>query len=176
MKRFHVHLGVANLEQSIRFYSGLFGVQPTVRKDDYAKWLIEDPRVNFAISHRGGKVGVNHLGLQAESAEELADIRVRFAAAGDAVQDDPDASCCYARSDKHWVADPQGMAWEGYHTMGEIRYFDRDASDAVQSAACCGSDAFIEAACCASTKPAGTKATGGIACCVPAAHLTASGA
>ena len=137
MKRFHVHLGVENLEQSIRFYSGLFGAAPTVRKDDYAKWMIEDPRVNFAISQRGNRVGVNHLGLQAESADELADIRAHFAAAGDRVTDQPDASCCYAKSDKHWVTDPQGIAWEGYHTLGEIRYFDRDTSGAVATTACC---------------------------------------
>ena len=127
MKRFHVHLGVADLDQSIRFYSGLFGAPPTVRKDDYAKWMIEDPRVNFAISTRSGELGVNHLGLQAESADELAGIREQFTAADKAsLQDEPGASCCYARSDKHWVTDPQGIAWEGYHTLGEVRYFDSD--------------------------------------------------
>ncbi len=138
MKRFHVHLGVADLDQSIRFYSGLFGAQPTVRKNDYAKWMIEDPRVNFAISKRGGKMGINHLGLQADSAEELAGIREHFAAADQAsLKDEPDASCCYAKSDKHWVADPQGIAWEGYHTLGEVRYFDSDESETSAASACC---------------------------------------
>jgi catechol 2,3-dioxygenase-like lactoylglutathione lyase family enzyme len=127
MKRFHVHVGVENLDASIRFYSSLFGTAPTVRKDDYAKWMIEDPRINFAISRRGNQVGVNHLGLQAESADELADIRAHFAAAGPGVVDEPEASCCYVKSDKHWITDPQGIAWEGYHTLGEIRYFDRDS-------------------------------------------------
>ncbi len=145
MKRFHVHLGVENIEQSIRFYSGLFGAPPTVRKDDYAKWMIEDPRVNFAISRRDNHVGVNHLGLQVDSADELADIRAHFAAAGATVTDESDALCCYAKGDKHWVTDPQGIAWEGYHTLGAIRYFDRDEPPApviriaapAESAPCC---------------------------------------
>jgi catechol 2,3-dioxygenase-like lactoylglutathione lyase family enzyme len=138
MKRFHVHLGVADLDQSIRFYSGLFGAPPTVRKDDYAKWMIEDPRVNFAISARGGEIGVNHLGLQADSADELAGVRARFAAADQAsVQDEPGANCCYARSDKHWVTDPQGIPWEGYHTLGEVRYFNGDNAEANAGSACC---------------------------------------
>jgi catechol 2,3-dioxygenase-like lactoylglutathione lyase family enzyme len=157
MKRFHVHVGVENLDESVRFYSSLFGADPTVRKDDYAKWMIEDPRVNFAISQRGGHVGVNHLGLQADSAGELADIRAHFAAAGTGVTDEPDASCCYAKSDKHWVTDPQGIAWEGYHTLGEIRYFDRDLSDA--TAASCGASA-LASGCCApaqSKEPVGKR-------------------
>jgi len=145
MKRFHVHLGVENLDASIRFYSGLFGAAPTVRKDDYAKWMVEDPRINFAISQRGDRVGVNHLGLQADSADELADIRAHFAAAGQGVVDEPQASCCYVKSDKHWITDPQGIAWEGYHTLGEIRYFDRDempmpfvrVAAPAESAPCC---------------------------------------
>ena len=138
MKRFHVHLGVADLDQSIRFYSGLFGAPPTVRKDDYAKWMIEDPRINFAISTRGGELGVNHLGLQADSADELAGIREQFAAADKAsLQDEPGANCCYAKSDKHWVTDPQGIPWEGYHTLGEVRYFNSDKPEANADSACC---------------------------------------
>ena len=170
MKRFHVHIGVADLEQSIRFYTGLFGAKPSVRKDDYAKWMIEDPRVNFAISQRGGRIGVNHLGLQADSAAELADIRERFATAGAGIQDEPDASCCYAKSDKHWVADPQGIAWEGYHTLSEIRYFDRDAVDAPSSSACCGSreaatSSTATGACCAPADSGRSKPAQGGACC-----------
>jgi catechol 2,3-dioxygenase-like lactoylglutathione lyase family enzyme len=161
MKRFHVHLGVADLEQSIKFYSGLFDAPPTVRKDDYAKWMIDDPRVNFAISARGGNVGVNHLGLQADSADELAGIREHFGAADQAsLQDEPGANCCYARSDKHWVTDPQGIAWEGYHTLGEVRYFDGDHADRAAGSACCtpepASTAKPKASCCApaADKPA----------------------
>jgi catechol 2,3-dioxygenase-like lactoylglutathione lyase family enzyme len=165
MKRFHVHLGVANLEQSIRFYTGLFGADPTVRKDDYAKWMIDDPRINFAISHRDGKVGVNHLGLQADSADELADIRARFAAADAGVQDEPDASCCYAKSDKHWAADPQGVAWEGFHSRGEIRYFDRDTAASSSVSACCVPDPSAVTACCAPAKPAAEGVKGRGACC-----------
>lgn len=155
MKRFHVHLGVADLDQSIRFYSGLFGAQPNVRKDDYAKWMIEDPRVNFAISKRGGKVGINHLGLQADSADELAGIREHFSAADQAsLKDEPGASCCYAKSDKHWVTDPQGIAWEGYHTLGEVRYFDSDETETSAVSACCKptpeeSAPIAKARCCA---------------------------
>ena len=139
MKRFHVHVGVEDLARSIRFYSSLFGAEPTVRRDDYAKWMIEDPRVNFAISQRGGRIGVNHLGLQVDTAEELPAIRERFAAAdGLSLQDEPASNCCYARSDKHWVTDPQGIAWEGYHTMGQMRYFDRDENvTRARQAGCC---------------------------------------
>jgi catechol 2,3-dioxygenase-like lactoylglutathione lyase family enzyme len=153
MKRFHVHVGVTDLAQSIRFYTGLFGAEPTVRKDDYAKWMIEDPRVNFAISQRAGRVGVNHLGLQADSADELADIREHFAAAGVGVHDELDANCCYAQSDKHWIADPQGVAWEGFHTRGEIRFFDGNAGEATSS---CGTAA---SGCCAPAQPADATAT-----------------
>jgi hypothetical protein len=138
MRRFHVHVGVADLNSSIRFYSALFGTGPTVRKDDYAKWMIDDPRVNFAISQRG-HTGVDHLGLQAESADELSAIRERFAAADrDSLRDEPGVKCCYAHSDKHWVVDPQGIAWEGYRTMGEFRYFSGDEQTA--QSACCAKD------------------------------------
>lgn len=143
MKRFHVHLGVEDLAASIRFYSGLFGQAPTVEKGDYAKWMIDDPRINFAISRRGGaagnhRVGLNHLGLQVDSSDELAGVRAQFAAAdATTLTDEPDASCCYAKSDKHWVRDPQGIAWEGYHSLGAIEYFDGDAAPATASSACC---------------------------------------
>jgi lactoylglutathione lyase len=157
MKRFHVHLGVADLEQSIRFYSGLFGAPPAVRKDDYAKWMIDDPRINFAISARGNEVGVNHLGLQAESADELAGIREQFAAADQvSLQDEPGANCCYAKSDKHWVTDPQGIAWEGYHTLGEVRYFNSERAEGNGESACCTpmqtTPKPTQASCCAPAK------------------------
>jgi catechol 2,3-dioxygenase-like lactoylglutathione lyase family enzyme len=160
MKRFHVHVGVADLEQSIRFYSRLFGAEPSVRKADYAKWMIDDPRLNFAISSRGGPQGVNHLGLQVDDAGELADLREHFAAADAAsVVDEPDANCCYAKSDKHWVTDPQGIPWEGYHTLDSIRYFNADAPSETMatSSTCCSTE----------SAPASTKAT---ACCTPAAE------
>ena len=174
MKRFHVHIGVSDLEQSIRFYSCLFGTEPAVRKDDYAKWMIDDPRINFAISARDGNVGVNHLGLQADSASELAGIREHFAAADQAsLQDQPDASCCYARSDKHWVTDPQGIAWEGYHTLDSIRYFDgdtpREATNA--STGCCaidGAPAEMAATSSGASSSSPPQASGS-ACCAPAA-------
>ena len=166
MKRFHVHVGVADLERSIRFYSSLFGAPPTVRKEDYAKWMVDDPRVNFAISRRGGHVGVNHLGVQADSATELADIRAHFSAADAAsLADEPGANCCYARSDKHWVTDPQGIAWEGYHTLGEVKYFEGDAPSVGGS--CATSPAPAPAAsCCAAG--ASVSAPAAKACCAPA--------
>jgi len=162
MKRFHVHLGVADLDQSIRFYSGLFGAPPTVHKDDYAKWMIDDPRVNFAISARGGDIGVNHLGLQADSADELTAIREQFAAADKAsLQDEPGTNCCYANSDKHWVTDPQGIAWEGYHTLGEVRYFNGDHADP-----------HVESACCAPAQATTTQPKA--SCCTPAVDKPAT--
>ena len=177
MKRFHVHLGVHNLEQSIRFYSGLFGAQPTVHKADYAKWMVDDPRLNFAISQRGGKVGINHLGLQADSAEELAAVREQFAGAdAAAVLDEPGANCCYAKSDKHWVTDPQGIAWEGFHSMGEVRYFDGDDTEASAESACCAPEESAREAApgpCATTVPAASAACCTLAvatasnCCAP---------
>ncbi len=141
MKRFHVHVAVDNLEQSIPFYAGMFGQPPTVRKDDYAKWMLDDPRVNFAISARGNAAGVNHLGIQAENADELADIHARLQNADAAVQAEPDASCCYAKSDKYWVTDPAGIAWESFHTLGDIPTFNGVAeksapSDGGQTACC----------------------------------------
>jgi catechol 2,3-dioxygenase-like lactoylglutathione lyase family enzyme len=143
MKRFHVHVGVEDLERSIRFYSALFGAPPTLRKPDYAKWMVDDPRLNFAISRRGGRAGVNHLGLQVDSPGELRGLRERFSAADSAtVLDEPGSNCCYAKSDKHWVTDPQGIAWEGYHTLASIACFDGDAPPerTAASAGCCPTD------------------------------------
>jgi lactoylglutathione lyase len=161
MKRFHVHLGVENLDQSIGFYSRLFGAEPTVRKADYAKWMVDDPRLNFAISARGGRAGINHLGLQAEDAEELAGIRANFSAADEStLQDEPGANCCYAHGNKHWVTDPQGIAWEGYHTLGEIRYFgETSVPDAASS--CSASQAGADASgCCAASAAAASERAG----------------
>ena len=156
MKRFHVHLGVLDLPASIRFYSGLFGMAPTVRKDDYAKWMLDDPRVNFAISQRGRAAGLNHLGLQAESAEELAGIREQFDAADMAAAvAEPGALCCYAKSDKHWVTDPQGIAWEAFHTLDSIPLFGAETESETAAAACCSPKTIAVAEVRDSTMPAG---------------------
>lgn len=124
MKRFHVHVAVENLAASVRFYTDLFGMTPTVERADYAKWMLADPRVNFAISSRGHKAGVNHLGFQAEDEAELEELGARAtAASGSAVLRETGAACCYAKSDKYWVLDPQGLAWEHFHTLGEVPIF-----------------------------------------------------
>jgi catechol 2,3-dioxygenase-like lactoylglutathione lyase family enzyme len=121
MKRFHVHLSVADLAASIGFYSRLFGAEPSVRRPDYAKWMLDDPRVNFAISTWSSTPGVDHLGLQADSDDELAEIGTQFAQADAATTvAEPKARCCYAVSDKHWVRDPQGIPWEAFHTLESI--------------------------------------------------------
>jgi len=138
MKRFHVHVGVRDLKQSIRFYSTLFAAEPTVLKEDYAKWQLDDPRVNFAISTRPGKVGVDHLGVQAEDGEELEALGSRLAQADVAVLPQKGASCCYAKSDKYWTIDPSGVAWESFHTLGSVPVFGEDrARTADREAACC---------------------------------------
>lgn len=137
MNRFHVHLNVEDLEASIRFYTQLFASQPAVRKPDYAKWMLEDPRVNFAISSTGRAPGVDHLGLQVDSAEELAMLGRRLDAAGGTVVPEEAAVCCYARSDKAWTEDPQGTRWETFHTFGEATtYHAGDAACATDGAAC----------------------------------------
>ena len=141
MKRFHVHVGVHDLKQSIRFYSTLFAAEPTVLKDDYAKWQLEDPRINFAISTRGTKTGVDHLGIQAENGDELEDLGSRLAQADVAITEQKGASCCYAKSDKYWTLDPQGIAWESFHTLQSAPLYGKDAgAREVQAkpAACCG--------------------------------------
>ncbi len=127
MNRFHVHVRVADLEQSIGFYSTLFGVQPSVLKPDYAKWMLEDPRVNFAISTHAQNAGLDHLGLQVESDEDLAAIAERLTAAGNAVATQKNATCCYAVGNKEWVADPSGISWETFHTFGENTVYGTDS-------------------------------------------------
>lgn len=139
MKCLHVHVSVKNLPESIRFYSGLFATAPSVEKDDYAKWMLEDPRVNFAISTRADAVGVNHLGIQVESADELAEIEARARTAGLPSEPEAGANCCYARSDKHWLEDPQGVVWEAFHTMGDIPVYGTGRNGDVADEACCAS-------------------------------------
>jgi hypothetical protein len=144
MKRFHVHVAVHDLQQSIRFYSALFAAEPAVKKDDYAKWMLDDPRINFAISTRCSKAGVDHLGLQAENSAELEDLGTRLAQADVAVTAQKGVSCCYAKSDKYWTIDPQGIAWESFHSLDTVPTYGQDTRAAaveVKSAvkaACCG--------------------------------------
>ena len=136
MKRFHVHVHVDDLDKSIGFYSKLFAAQPTRIEGDYAKWMLDDPRINFAISTRGSKTGIDHLGFQTDDAEELSELKARAEAADMALLDEGATTCCYARSEKHWVTDPQGIAWEHFHTLGNIPVFNEaKATDA--AAACC---------------------------------------
>ena len=134
MKRFHVHVSVREIDESVRFYSTLFAAEPSVRERDYAKWMLDDPRVNFAISTRGAQPGIDHLGIQTDDAAELAALKAREQAADMALLDEGQTTCCYARSDKHWVTDPQGIAWEQFHTLGSIPVFREQANAA---AACC---------------------------------------
>jgi catechol-2,3-dioxygenase len=136
MKRFHVHLHVDNLDQSIAFYSRLFAAEPTRVEADYAKWMLDDPRVNFAISTRGTQAGIDHLGFQVDEADELADLKARATSADMALLDEGETTCCYARSEKHWVTDPQGIAWEHFHTLDNIPVF-REAPAAPSASACC---------------------------------------
>ncbi len=127
MKRFHVHLHVDDLTRNIHFYSRLFAAQPARVEGDYAKWMLEDPPVNFAISTRGNQPGIDHLGFQTDDAEELAALKARAQAADMALLDEGTTTCCYARSEKHWVTDPQGIAWEHFHTLGNIPVFHEAA-------------------------------------------------
>lgn len=137
MKRFHVHVHVEDLAQSVVFYSKLFAAEPVRLENDYAKWMLDDPRVNFAISTRGGKPGVDHLGFQTDSAEELVELKARAQAADMALVDEGETTCCYAQSEKHWVTDPQGIAWEHFHTLANIPVFSEKAAQIEASSACC---------------------------------------
>ena len=143
MKRLHVHVSVRDLEQSIRFYSALFAAEPAVRKPDYAKWMLDDPHVNFAISARAGRAaGIDHLGIQAENGAELEELGVRLAQADVAITAQKGASCCYAKSDKYWTLDPQGIAWESFHTLESAPVYGEDTRGTAKpaqsaKAACC---------------------------------------
>jgi catechol 2,3-dioxygenase-like lactoylglutathione lyase family enzyme len=143
MKRFHVHISVKDLDESVRFYSAMFGSEPTVRKLDYAKWMVEDPRINFAISARGEALGINHLGLQVDTQDELAELRAQAARAEVAAVDQPNARCCYSRSDKYWTTDPQGVAWETFHTLESIPVFGSPQAMSEQSI-CCAADSISD--------------------------------
>ncbi|HVL46115.1 MAG TPA: ArsI/CadI family heavy metal resistance metalloenzyme [Acidovorax sp.] len=160
MKRFHAHVHVDDLAQSIAFYSKLFAAAPTRVETDYAKWMLEDPRVNFAISTRGAKPGLDHFGLQTDDAAELAELKARAEAADMALLDEGNTTCCYARSEKHWVTDPQGIAWEHFHTLGDIPVFN-EAAPSSAAGACCAPSAAAPA-------PAAPRA----ACCGPVTATT----
>lgn len=138
MKRFHVHVAVADLAQSIKFYSTFFNAPPSVEKGDYAKWMLDDPRINFAISTRGREPGLDHLGIQVENPEDLEEISSRLKAAKQPILQQEQTTCCYARGDKTWVHDPQGIAWESFHTIGAATTYGEDASfDRQNNSACC---------------------------------------
>ena len=139
MKRLHVHVAVDDVAESVRFYSALFAAEPTVQKSDYAKWMLEDPRVNFAVSRRSADAGVKHLGIQVETAEELHEVYGRLRHAARPVLEEGATTCCYARSQKSWIADPQGVAWETFLTSGESTVYGEspDLAPLASDAACC---------------------------------------
>lgn len=124
MKRLHIHLAVAELEKNIVFYSAMFGCPPSVQHVDYAKWMLDDPCVNFAISNRSTQPGLDHLGIQAENDQELQTIKQQLNATQTQIETQNNAECCYARSDKYWIIDPQGIAWESFHSLDEIPTFN----------------------------------------------------
>ena len=146
MKRFHVHVGVHDLKQSIRFYSALFAAEPTVLKEDYAKWQLDDPRVNFAISTRPGRAGLDHLGIQAEDGAELEELGSRLAQADVSVLPQKGASCCYAKSDKYWTIDPQGVPWESFHTLESAPVYGADGHHKVEKTSGCCAPTMAQAA------------------------------
>jgi catechol 2,3-dioxygenase-like lactoylglutathione lyase family enzyme len=138
MKRFHVHVSVDDVAQSIQFYSTLFAAQPVVTKSDYAKWMLEDPRVNFAISKRGGATGIRHLGIQVEARDELAEVYSRLKRAAGPVLEEGATTCCYAKSEKSWIEDPQGLKWETFHTTGESTTYGTEEPAVPTPSRCCG--------------------------------------
>ncbi|MGA7296510.1 MAG: ArsI/CadI family heavy metal resistance metalloenzyme [Rhodanobacteraceae bacterium] len=141
MKRFHVHLNVDNLEASIGFYRMLFGVEPSVIESDYAKWMLDDPRLNFAISQRGRAAGIDHLGLQAEDEAGLAVLGARLREADAVTLAEQDTVCCYARSDKLWAEDPQGVRWESFRTLGTSTNYAGTTDTPAEATPCCGPSA-----------------------------------
>lgn len=154
MLRMHVHVGVKDIEDSVRFYTTLFSAEPTVKKDDYAKWMLDNPRLNFAISARGAKVGIEHLGIQVENYAELREVHSRLAKANTPVVEEGETVCCYAKSEKSWVDDPQGISWETFLTTGESTVYGHERT---------------EAACCVPTSENATAES----CCTPSAKASA---
>jgi len=159
MKRMHVHVGVEDLERSISFYSALFAAQPAVVKSDYAKWMLDDPRVNFAISTRGKQPGLDHLGIQVESESELREVYARLHKAGGTVIEQGHTACCYAKSEKSWIDDPSGIAWETFHTTGDSTVYGDGSGEREARVA-------HEKSCCAPQPAAAqVEAEGTAACC-----------
>ncbi len=153
MKRLHVHVGVNDLNQSIRFYSTLFGAEPTVTKSDYAKWMLEDPRVNFAISTGHASRGIEHLGIQVDNSEELQQVYGRLKAADRPILEEGATTCCYAKSEKSWISDPQGVVWEAFFTSGDATHYgDAPEFTALSANAseenCCAPAIAPKTACC----------------------------
>jgi catechol-2,3-dioxygenase len=146
MKRFHLHVGVKDLQKSVQFYSTLFGQKPTKLKDDYAKWMLEDPRINFAISTLAREQGVDHLGIQVDEESELTEITQRLKQADLGVYDEGETTCCYAESKKAWVQDPSGVAWETYRTMADAEVY-ASKKQASEPAECCVSDQTANRCC-----------------------------
>jgi len=175
MKRLHVHVAVDDLQKSIAFYSTLFAAKPAVVKPDYAKWMLDDPRVNFAISARGNALGVDHLGIQVESNDELGEVYARLERAEGPVLEEGETTCCYAKSEKSWIMDPQGIAWETFHTTGESAVYGHGvrqqlaelAPTARQAAATSAQSATSSAdnACCGPATAAAKPATVSAKCC-----------
>lgn len=138
MKRFHVHVAVADLAESIQFYSTFFNTPPSLEKEDYAKWMLDDPRINFAISTRGRETGLDHLGIQVDNSEDLKEISLRLKAAQQPILEQEQTTCCYAKADKAWVHDPQGIAWESFYTFGSATTYGEDTDFATKdNSACC---------------------------------------
>ncbi|MBX2823172.1 MAG: glyoxalase/bleomycin resistance/dioxygenase family protein [Gammaproteobacteria bacterium] len=146
MKRLHIHIGVDDLAQGISFYSAFFSTEPAKIKSDYAKWQLDDPRLNFAISTRSGRRGVDHLGIQVDQAAELNALRTQLSASGLTTADDGETECCYARSDKSWIQDPAGTAWEIYTTMDDAELFHSPTQSTDQ--VCCTPESKGTPGCC----------------------------
>jgi Glyoxalase/Bleomycin resistance protein/Dioxygenase superfamily len=166
MKRLHVHVAVDDFLASKKFYSSLFAAEPTVLKSDYAKWMLDDPRVNFAISHRGATPGIEHLGIQVESSEELEEVYERFSNADRPTLEEGETTCCYAKSEKTWVSDPQGIAWEAFLTTAESETFGSETFGSETFGHDPGLASLAGGACCTPTTPQGE-------CCVPKSELAA---
>lgn len=151
MRRMHINVGVENIAQSIEFYNALFGAEPVKSEPDYAKWMLEDPRVNFAISSRSSKKGVDHLGLQVDEDSELEELRERLRAADLALFDEGETVCCYAHSEKSWAQDPSGVAWEAFRTMNDVQLFSgvEETEESTDAGACCDEVPRPKSACCA---------------------------
>jgi hypothetical protein len=155
MKRMHVHVSVEDIATAVGFYSALFAAKPSLVKDDYAKWMLDDPLVNFAISTRGNKPGLDHLGIQVETGDELQEVYARLRRADGEILEEGQTTCCYAKSEKSWIDDPAGISWETFHTTGEAIHYGTSVQKSAQIAhkkTCCGPQAPVEkdkaSACC----------------------------